>query len=92
MKLTPNQIQRLAEKIFNQWKSQNIVICKVDEKVVLEKIVAVIRADYEREAALDREVNKMIDDLEASNPGQFQRFKMFPLLKQKLAKERKVIL
>jgi len=92
MKLTPNQIQRLAEKIFNQWKSQNIVICKVDEKVVLEKIVAVIRADYEREAALDREVNKMIDDLEASNPGQFQRFKMFPLLKQKIAKERKVIL
>lgn len=92
MKLSAQQIQVLAEKILNQWKTQNVVVFKDDEKKVLARIVEVIKEDYIREEALDRDVNAMLDQLERSNPGEFQRYKMFPILKQKLAKERKVIL
>lgn len=92
MKLTAQQIQVLAEKILTQWKKQNLIVFKEDEKKVLARMVEIIKEDYEREAALDRDVNAMLDTLEKSNPGEFQRFKMFPILKQKLAKERKVIL
>lgn len=92
MKLTSQQIQVLAEKILAQWKKQNLVVFKDDEKNVLARVVEIIKEDYDREAALDRDVNEMLDQLEKSNPGEFQRFKMFPILKQKLAKERKVIL
>ncbi|WP_413288957.1 DUF507 family protein [Bdellovibrio sp. HCB337] len=92
MKLTAQQIQVLAEKILNQWKKQNLIVFKEDEKKVLARMIEIIKEDYDREAALDRDVNAMLDELEKSNPGEFQRFKMFPILKQKLAKERKVIL
>lgn len=92
MKLTPLQIQKLAEKIVSTWKAQNLVTFKVDEPKVVERIVVAIRADYDREAELDREVNKMLDQLERSHQGQFERYKMYPLLKQKMAKEKKVIL
>lgn len=92
MKLSAQQIQVLAEKILNQWKKQNLIVFKEDEKKVLARMIEILKEDYDREAALDKEVNEMLDQLEISNPGEFQRFKMFPILKQKLAKERKVIL
>jgi len=92
MKLSSQQIQVLAEKILTQWKKQNLIVFKEDEKIVLARIIEIIREDYDRETALDNDVNAMLDQLEKSNPGEFQRYKMFPILKQKLAKERKVIL
>jgi hypothetical protein len=92
MKLSSQQIQVLAEKILNQWKKQNLIVFKEDEKKVLARVAEIIKEDYEREMALDRDVNAMLDQLEKSNPGEFQRYKMFPILKQKLAKEKKVIL
>jgi hypothetical protein len=88
MKLTASQIQRLSEKILAQWKSQNLITFKVDEKVVLQTIKETILSDYKKEEDLDKEVYAL-----EKQPGQeFQRGKMFHLLKQKLAKEKKIIL
>ena len=92
MKLTTSQIQRLAEKILNQWKSQNLITFKADEKVVLQTIVDAIITDLKKEEQLDMDVNALMDQMEKQHEGQFQRHKMFPMLKQKLAKERKIIL
>lgn len=92
MKLTTSQIQRLSEKIFNEWKSQNLMTLKVDEKVVLQTIINTITADYQREEKLEQDVHALMDQMEREHEGQFQRHKMFPMLKQKLAKERKIIL
>lgn len=92
MKLSSQQIQVLAEKILSHWKKQNVVVFKEDEKKVLARVVEIISEDYQREGQLERDVNAMLDKLEETNAGEFQRYKMFPILKQKLAKERKVIL
>lgn len=92
MKLTTSQIQRLSEKILNQWKSQNLITFKVDEKVVLKTISDAIIGDLQKEEQLDRDVNALMDQMERQHEGQFQRHKMFPMLKQKLAKERKIVL
>lgn len=92
MKLSPLQMQKLAEKVIAAWKANNVVTFKVDESEVLKAAIAAIQIDFQKEAALDLEVNKMLDQLERSNPGEFQRFKMFPMLKTKLAKERKIVL
>jgi len=92
MKLTTSQIQRLSEKILNQWKSQNLITFKVDEKVVLQTIINSITGDFQREEQLERDVNALMDQMERQHEGQFQRHKMFPMLKQKLAKERKIVL
>jgi hypothetical protein len=92
MKLSSPQIQVLAEKILTHWKKQNVIVFKEDEKKVLARVIEIINEDYQRETQLERDVNAMLDKLEQTNPGEFQRYKMFPILKQKLAKERKVIL
>lgn len=92
MKLNSTQIHRLSEIIFNEWKKSSLIQFKVDEKLILKKIVEIIQADYQREADLDKEVFQMVEQLEKSHGGEFQRYKMIPLLKQKLAKERKIIL
>lgn len=92
MKLTTSQIQRLAEKVLNQWKIQNLITLKVDEKVVMKTIVDCITEEIKKEDNLDREIMGMIDELQRQHGSEFQRHKMFPILKQKLAKERKMIL
>jgi len=92
MKLTTSQIQRLAEKILAQWKSQNLITLKVDEKVVLQTMIEAITNDFRREEQLEQDVKSLMDEMERQHEGEFQRHKMFPMLKQKLAKERKIIL
>lgn len=92
MKLTPLQTQKLAEKVLAIWKAHSCVEFKADEKDVLKRAIEAVNKEYRRETDLDVEVNQMLDKLEESNPGEFQRYKMFSLLKQKLAKEKKVIL
>jgi len=92
MKLSPLQIQKLAEKVLAVWKTNQVATFKVDESQVLARAISAIKAEYDKESALEREVHKMLDQLEQSHQGQFERHKMFPLLKQKLAKEKKMIL
>ncbi len=92
MKLTTSQLQVIATKVLEAWKKQNLITFKEDEKKVLNRMIEAIRADYQKELDLEAEVNKMLDQLERSHSGEFQRYKMYPLLKKQLAKERKVIL
>jgi hypothetical protein len=91
-KLSAVQMQKLVEKVFAAWKKSEIITFKEDEKKVFARAIEVVKQDYIREAELDRDVHAMLDKLEETNSGEFQRYKMFPILKQKLAKERKVIL
>ena len=92
MKLTPLQMQKLVEKVFEALKAQNIIQFKEDEKKVFNRAIEAVKAEYQKEADLDREVNQMLDQLERTHGGEFQRYKMYPILKQKLAKEKKIIL
>ena len=51
-----------------------------------------VNANFKKEEQLDQDVKALMDQMEREHEGQFQRHKMFPMLKQKLAKERKFIL
>ncbi len=92
MRITPIQIDRMVRKIFDELKSQNAIQFKDSEEKVFKAAVAYVVADYAKEAQLDIEVNKMLDQLEKKNPGEFQRFKMFPLLKKRMAQEKGIVL
>lgn len=92
MKLTPLHFQKIVEKVFDSWKKNRVIQFKEDEKKVFARALEALKADYQREFDLEKEAMKMMDDLERQHPGSFQRHKMFPMLKQKLAKEKKVIL
>lgn len=91
MKLTASQIQRLSEKILKEWKSQNLITLKVDESKVLQAMKDAINEELMKELALEKEVYALMDHMEREGQ-EFQRGKMFSLLKTKLAKEKKVVL
>jgi hypothetical protein len=92
MKISDKQMKRMADAIFRGLKAQKVVTFKDKEETVLARATEIIRADFFREAQLDQEVNRMMDDLERQNSGEFQRYKMFPMLKRRLAKEKGIIL
>mgnify|MGYP001793465247 CR=1 FL=1 len=92
MKLTPLQLQKIVSKVFETWKEHKVIEFKEDEKKAFARAVTSLQAEIQKEVDLEREVNNMLEDLERKHGGEFQRHKMFPMLKQKLAKEKKVIL
>lgn len=92
MKLTPLQLQALAAKTLEHWKKANLVEFKADEKAVLEEMTAILKKEIQKEVDLEDEARKMVDQLERSNSGPFDRHKMYVLVKNKLAKDKKLIL
>lgn len=92
MKINDRHMRRIAEAILKGLKNQKVIQFKEKEETVLHRAQEIIRADFQRESNLDSEVMKMLDDLEKQNAGEFQRYKMFPMLKKRLAKEKKIIL
>lgn len=91
MRLSQNQIQRIVHHLFTEIKSSQTTQIKADEDAIKATITAVIMKNIEEEAKLDALVEGMMDQLERQNQ-EFQRFKMFPLLKKKLAEQRGFIL
>lgn len=92
MKVSEKLIARLVQSVFRELKEQNIITFKEKEEKVFNRACTIITNEYSKEAQLDADVNRMMDDLERQNPGEFQRYKMFPLLKKRLAKEKGIIL
>lgn len=92
MKLTLLQRQSLIEKVFNLWKANENVTFKVDEKKCMERALAALAEELQKEEAIEAEAHKMVEQLERQHGDGFQRHKMFQLIKAKLAKDKKVIL
>lgn len=73
-------------------EKKNLIQLNVGRDLALKKAQAIIESDFAREAQLDAEVNKRLDELERDQTDQFERHKMFKMLKQKLANEKGIIL
>lgn len=91
-KLTEKQIERMVKMIFDELKKHRIITFKEPEEKVFKRGVELVKEDFDREKELEREVLKMMDELERQNPEGFQRYKMFPLLKRKLAEQKGIVL
>jgi hypothetical protein len=92
MKLQPTQIERLVQNVIDRLKEKNLIQFKKTEKEVYARAVALVTADLKKEDDLVRDVHAMMDELEKQNPGGFDRRKMFPLLKARLAKQKGIVL
>lgn len=92
MKMSEKQIKRLVHLVFKEMKAGQVIEFKEKEEKVFDRACRLIAADLQKEMDLDKEVHRMMDDLERQNPGGFERYKMFPMLKKRLAKEKGVVL
>ena len=92
MMMTEKQIKRMVKLVFDELKDHNVITFKDTEEQVSLRAMSLVKDDFFKEKDLDQEVNDMMDDLERKNPGAFERYKMFPLLKKRLAKEKGIVL
>jgi hypothetical protein len=93
MRLPEEMIKHISEAISANLERKGLVEYEVPRREIAEKIAAVITADMMAEEALNRDVEKLLsahaDEIARNN---MDSRKMFELTKQKLAKERGIVL
>ena len=93
MRLTKEMIKHIADAIAANLESKGLVEYEVPKHEIAEKIAAVITADMMAEEKLNKDVEKLLSAHEDEIArGQMDYRKVFELTKQKLAKDRGIVL
>ncbi len=82
----------LAELIIKEWQKSSALEWSASSEKMKSQVHFILNEELNKEKNLDREVHRMLDELEKTHTGQFERYKMYPLLKKKLAEQKGVIL
>ena len=93
MKIREEHLHQICRTILSRWKEKGLIRPKTGEDVLLGKMIGEVMADFRREEALDREVESILEkhsgDLARS---QASSRVMFHKIKERLARERKIVL
>lgn len=92
MRLNSFQIESLGKKIMNELAEKKVLTFRDSKEAALRRAIEIISEDYEVEKELEQEVNKALDKLEAQGTDGFDRHKMFRMMKQKMAEEKRMVL
>jgi hypothetical protein len=95
MRLREDQIKRLAEKVYSDLEADSLVAPNKDRSGAVAGIAKVIAGDFSREQTLERDAERILDESVSGmgrGAAEIDRRKMLRLIKEKLAKERKVVL
>lgn len=93
MRFTNEQVEKISKRILDNLKAKELIAFKVEENVVLRKIVDIFLKDLKAEDNLDKEVEGILKGYEREiEAGRMDYRKMFNLTKTKLAKERSIVL
>jgi uncharacterized protein len=93
MRLPKEMIKHMADAIAANLESKGLVEYEVPKNAISEKIAEVITADMLAEDKLNKEVEKLLSAHEAEiSRGQMDYRKVFEMTKQKLAKEKGIVL
>jgi hypothetical protein len=92
MKMTTNQIESLVRRTLAELEKKKLVSFNKSKEAVFTRGREIIEEDYQKEAKLEEEVMRMLDDIEKEQTDQFERHRMFKMLKKKIADERGIVL
>ena len=95
MRLKEEQIRGLAEKIYIDLAAEELITPRGERSAVVAGIVRAISQNFAVEQKLEREAEKLLDetlDAMGSGAAQIDRRRMLKMVKDKLAKERKIVL
>jgi hypothetical protein len=91
MKIKAEQIDRLVDHLLKSYHSKDLIVLKAKEADIRAKIKGIISENFHAEEVIEEEARKML----ASHAGQVKEmdhYKMFVLIKQKLAQKKGFIL
>ncbi len=93
MKVREEHVQRLCRTVLARWKERQLIRTKADDDVLLGKMIGEVMADFRREEELDREVEAILEkhSRELADSRASSRV-MFMKIKERLARERKIVL
>ena len=94
MRLKEEQIGRLAEHILEDLTKAGLITVKKERGAVLVAIKAAIAADIKGEESLDKDAERFLEESLRSLGGGagIDRHRMLRMIKEKLAKDRKIVL
>ena len=92
MKMTQNHIESLVRRVLLELEKKKLIQFNKTKEAVLNKGKEIILADFSKEEELEKEVLRMLDDIEKDQTDQFERHRMFKMLKKKIADERGIVL
>ncbi|BDV44801.1 hypothetical protein GURASL_37240 [Geotalea uraniireducens] len=95
MKLKDGQIERLAERILERLTVAGLIQLKSERGKLLAGIRSVIAADCKGEEDLEKEAERLLEQTLRSMGGAaggIDRHKMLRMIKERLAKERGIVL
>jgi hypothetical protein len=95
MRLKEEQIHGLAEKVYNDLDAENLITPRGERGAVVTGIARAISQNFAAEQKLERDAEKLLDetlDSMGSGAAEIDRRRMLKMVKEKLAKERKIVL
>ncbi|HIJ86249.1 MAG TPA: DUF507 family protein [Desulfuromonadales bacterium] len=95
MRLKEEQIRGLAEKVYSDLVAENLITPRGERGAVVAGIAGAIAKNFAAEQKLERDAEKLLDetlDAMGSGAAQIDRRRMLKMVKDKLAKERKIVL
>ena len=91
MKIKAEQIERLVDLLLQSYQAKDLIVLKADKSKVRDKLSNIIAKNFAEEEEIEQEARKIL----ASHAGELKEmdsYKMFVLIKQKLAQKRGFIL
>jgi len=95
MKLKQDQINRLAEKVYGDLSANGLITPRGERGVVVDAISRVISKNFAGEQTLERDAERLLDETIAGmgrGAADIDRRRMLKMIKEKLARERKIVL
>jgi hypothetical protein len=93
LKLREEHLQRICKTILSRWKEKGMIRPKAAEDVLLAKMIGEVTKDFQREVALDREVEALMEKHSREmSLSQANSRVLFQKIKDRLAKERGIVL
>lgn len=90
--MTQNHIESLVRRVLLELEKNKTISFNKSKEAILSRGKEIIINDFNREAELEKEVMRMLDDIEREQGENFERHRMFKMLKKKVAEERGIIL
>ena len=93
MKVREEQVHHICRTILSRWKEKGMIRPKAPLDILLAKMIGEITKDIQREEALDREVEALMEKHSRElSQSQANAHLMFQKIKDRLAKERGIVL
>ncbi|MGB9080226.1 MAG: DUF507 family protein [Desulfuromonadaceae bacterium] len=95
MRLKEEQIRGLAEKVYNDLAAEGLITPRGAHGAVVAGIAGAISQNFAAEQKLERDAERLLDEtLDAMGSGAagIDRRRMLKMVKDKLAKERNIVL